>query len=244
MGQSVNIYRLSQISRECLPTPIDTWLRDRVLRLGKRSYSQEGEDLILSRYFEQRSSGTYVDIGAHHPFRFSNTYLFYRRGWSGINVDAMPGSMAAFKKFRARDTNVETGVGRTSGSLPFYIFDDPALNTFDQRLAMDRSKGEHRVIRTQSVKLATLDQILEEHLPAGRSIDFLSVDVEGYDLDVLQSKSWDRLRPELIVIETYSKGIDSWLADPSTRFLRSVGYEPLSKAILSSIFLDKEVATG
>jgi FkbM family methyltransferase len=221
---------------------MDRWLRDRALRLGNRSYSQEGEDLILSRYFGRRSNGFYVDIGAHHPFRFSNTYLFYLQGWRGINVDAMPGSMAAFHKFRARDTNLEGGVGLVPGLLPFYVFDDPALNTFDHKMATDRSLGEHRIVRTEQVKIATLDQILDKHLPSGRSIDFLSIDVEGSDLEVLQSKSWDRLRPELVVIETYGKGIDSWLSDARTQFLRSVGYEPLSKAILSSIFIDREVS--
>ena len=57
------------------------------------SFSQEGEDLVLARIFEGKKNGFYVDIGAHHPTRFSNTHYFYRRGWSGINIDAMPGSM-------------------------------------------------------------------------------------------------------------------------------------------------------
>src|SRR5690242_3324544 len=65
-----------------------------------KSYSQEGEDRILHSIFETVADGFYVDIGAHHPKRFSNTYLFYQRGWRGINVDAMPGSMVRFKRVR------------------------------------------------------------------------------------------------------------------------------------------------
>ena len=64
------------------------------------SWSQEGEDRILYRIFEQQPVGFYVDVGAHHPKRFSNTYFFYRRGWRGINIDAMPGSMKNFEKLK------------------------------------------------------------------------------------------------------------------------------------------------
>lgn len=75
------------------------------------SYSQNGEDRVLWRYFERQRNGFYVDIGAHHPFRFSNTALFYEANWRGINVDAMPNSMKAFNKYRKRDVNLESAVG-------------------------------------------------------------------------------------------------------------------------------------
>ncbi|MFA7355121.1 MAG: SAM-dependent methyltransferase, partial [Sulfurimonadaceae bacterium] len=72
-----------------------------------KSYSQEGEDMILRRLFEQQPNGFYVDVGAHHPKRFSNTYFFYKKGWRGINIDAMPNSMELFNKIRPRDINIE-----------------------------------------------------------------------------------------------------------------------------------------
>ena len=99
------------------------------------SWSQEGEDLLLKRVFEGQSVGFYVDIGAHHPKRFSNTYLFYRMGWRGINIDAMPGSMSAFNKIRSRDINIEAGVGEKATQLDYYIFNDPALNGFSSQLS-------------------------------------------------------------------------------------------------------------
>ena len=59
----------------------------------QKSYAQEGEDLILYRMiYGKIDKGFYVDVGAHHPKRFSNTYFFYRKGWRGINVEPMPGS--------------------------------------------------------------------------------------------------------------------------------------------------------
>ena len=84
------------------------------------SYSQEGEDLVLARYFA-KSSLIYVDVGAHHPTRYSNTYLFYSQGWRGINIDAMPGSMDAFRRDRPRDINIEALV--STSKKPTITFD-------------------------------------------------------------------------------------------------------------------------
>ena len=110
------VYRLKQI----LPRRVWEWLkRVRQRILGRRaymnpSYSIEGEDRIVrALLWQKHDKGFYVDVGAHHPFRFSNTYLFYTQGWSGINIDATPGSMKAFNKYRPRDINLEVGVGRS-----------------------------------------------------------------------------------------------------------------------------------
>src|SRR5581483_8094739 len=85
-------------------------------------YSQEGEDLLLARLFDGQKKGFYVDVGAHHPFRFSNTYLLYLNGWRGINIDAMPGSMAAFRKLRPRDINIECMVSQDPRPLRFFQY--------------------------------------------------------------------------------------------------------------------------
>ncbi|HWR59941.1 MAG TPA: FkbM family methyltransferase, partial [Thermodesulfovibrionales bacterium] len=109
-------------------------LRQRLSLSGFRtwSYSQEGEDLILRRIFSNITNGFYVDIGAHHPKRFSNTYLFYRQGWCGINIDAMPGSMKLFNKFRPRDINLEFAVANGNNKMTYYEFNLPALNSFSK----------------------------------------------------------------------------------------------------------------
>ena len=130
------------------------------LAIGERSYSQEGEDRILARLFESSGQGFYVDVGAHHPMRFSNTFLFYRRGWRGVNIDATPGSMRLFDRYRSRDTNIESGVGLTTGVVPFYVFNEPALNTFDRELSetapMDLQPGPVVVAHPAAIVLALL----------------------------------------------------------------------------------------
>ena len=117
------------------------------LRLYKNnSYSQEGEDLILHKIFPDKKNGFYVDIGAHHPFRFSNTYYFYRKGWRGVNIDAAPGSMKLFNKYRSRDINIEAAISNKIETLTYYKFNDPALNTFDKDLAQTRIGNKYKII--------------------------------------------------------------------------------------------------
>src|ERR1700690_3428270 len=101
---------------------------------SQKSYSQEGEDLLLDRFVAHIPSGFYVDVGAHHPKRVSNTYLLKCKGWHGLNIDANPGSMRLFKQIRPRDINVEAAVSSTPQELTYYSFNDPALNTFRKNI--------------------------------------------------------------------------------------------------------------
>src|SRR5690348_9855363 len=94
-------------------------------------YAQEGEDLVLRRFLNDVAQGFYVDVGAHHPRRFSNTHLFYRAGWSGINLEPNPEAQDLGAKCRPRDINLQMGVDEQSGVLKYHRFDEPALNTFD-----------------------------------------------------------------------------------------------------------------
>src|SRR5215470_18597307 len=102
------------------------------------SYAQEGEDLILERIFEGKTAGFYVDVGAHHPKRFSNTYRFYRRGWCGINIEPNPDTLALFNRSRKRDINLAVGVAAQEGELVYFMFNEPALNSFDRALSERR----------------------------------------------------------------------------------------------------------
>jgi len=169
----------------------------------QKSWSQEGEDLILSRFFDGKQNGFYVDVGAHHPFRFSNTYRFYRMGWHGINIDASPSSMETFKKYRKRDINLEIPIGLASKPLNFYIFNEPALNSFDEIISLKRNsaQNDYKIIKTIPLESRKLSDIFEEYLPPGQEIDFLSVDVEGLDFEVLQSNDWHQFSPSIVLVE-------------------------------------------
>jgi len=211
--------------------------------MGKRCFSQEGEDMVLARVFENKSSGVYVDVGAHHPTRFSNTYMFYLRGWSGVNVDGMPGSMDVFRKLRRRDTNIEALISSKPGELTYHLFNDPAMNTCDPEIARQRDGLENfRITGTRTIKAATLEAILEGSLGDRRKIDFLSVDVEGMDLDVLQSNNWRKFRPTVILAEDYGlTDLEATLKTPTATFLAECGYVLFAKTVNTLFFRQNEL---
>jgi FkbM family methyltransferase len=199
------------------------------------SFAQEGEDMILRRYFAGRGPGTYVDVGAHHPWRFSNTYWFYRQGWSGVNIDATPGSMDAFRRARPRDRNVEAAVADGARTLTFFCFDEPALNTFDTATAERTVAAGYRVVEERKLRTTTLAELLREHLQVGK-IDFLSVDVEGLDAEVLRSNDWDTFAPEVVLAETLGQALEEVQASPVAQILGGQGYELFSKTAHTAIF--------
>jgi FkbM family methyltransferase len=199
-------------------------------------YGQDGEDLILDRLLERQSKGFYVDVGAHHPVRFSNTYLFYRRGWRGINIDAMPGSMKTFTRLRPRDINIECGVAGVAGTLTYHRFNEPALNTFDADEAALKNKPPYQLVDTISIAVERLDVLLDRNMPADVTIDFLSVDVEGKDEEVLRSNDWSRFRPRFILAETLRVDLLKISRCPVVEFLTGLGYIPVGKAYNTTFF--------
>lgn len=207
----------------------------------QKSYSQEGEDMILSRYFRDRKDGFYVDVGAHHPKRFSNTYHFYLRGWKGINVDAMPGSMDEFIHERERDINLEVPISDREEELTYYMFNEPALNTFDETLAEQKNGyRDFKIVDTKKLTSRTLRSILDEYLPAKQFIDFFSVDVEGLDYEVLQSNDWEKYRPEIIVVEELYNLVEDVPNGRIYKFLKEKNYSFLAKTINSLFFVDNK----
>ena len=194
---------------------------------GRTSYAQEGEDLILARIFEGKATGTYVDVGAHHPLRFSNTYLLYRRGWRGVNIDATPGSMRLFQLFRSRDTNLEVGITAKAEERDFYLFNEPALNTFDGDRARTLDKPPYRIEAIRRVRCAPLRQILREQ--GVTSVDLLTIDAEGFDFEVLQTVDWDTMSPRVVLIEQFSRDMQGLVDTETHRYLHDRGYRLIAK---------------
>ena len=183
-----------------------TWLRNflKEALLGytgnTSSFSQAGEDLILRSLLTKRD-GFYVDIGAYHPISGSNTFFFYKfLNWKGINIDAMPGSMEPFKKKRPRDINLQVGISDHEQPLSYYSFRGMAnMNTFDVNIGEERKKNglEVEILKIETLPLS---KILERY-GSSNGIDLLTIDVEGYEYNVLKSNNWEKFRPSVILIE-------------------------------------------
>lgn len=210
------------------------------LFLSRTSFAQEAEDLVLDKMIDGRKSGFYVEVGCHHPFRFSNTYYFYRRGWKGICIDPLPGTKKLFTKWRSRDLVIEMGVSEQPSLLTYYMFDEPALNTFNPELAKERNGLEqYRITGTLSIATDTLQNILDQHLEENQKIDFFSIDVEGLDLEVLRSNDWKKYRPQIVVTECLEADMINIQRDPVAHFLIEMGYAPYAKTGYSVIFMEK-----
>ena len=180
----------------------------RLPRNKKIFLSQEGEDILLARIFDKKNNrGYYVDIGAHDPMRFSNTYYFYQLGWRGINVDPLPSAKDKFKKHRPKDIFILAGVSQEEIDLTYYQFKEPAYNTFIYELAQSR-KEKSPLISTTKVKCYSLESIFKEYNV--KEIDFLSIDVEGFELSVLYSNDWNKYTPKVIVIEILHFDFDTF----------------------------------
>jgi FkbM family methyltransferase len=233
---------LKKVGRAVMPA----WVTEGARRLIERldpfvnlAYSQDGEDMILRRLFEGQKSGFYVDVGAHHPYRFSNTCYFYRRGWRGINIDPNPDAITAFGRDRPSDINICVGISDTAGDLSFHFFSEPALNTFDANLAGERARlAGYRLLSTRSVPVRRLDDLLAEHLPRNGRIDFLSIDVEGMDLSVLRSNDWGRFRPCILLVEAHERTIAAIENDPINVFVVAAGYRLIAKTLNTLIYED------
>ena len=200
------------------------------------TYSQDGEDRHLLHFFEARRSGFFVDVGAFHPKQYSNTYLFYEMGWRGINIDPAPGVAELFRRIRPLDVSLPAGIALESGEREFFVYDEPAYNTFSRESKeMMARRGFPRLVEERKVRVLPLAQVLTENCPMGTEIDFLSVDAEGTDFDVLKSNDWDRFRPRVVLAEN-AASVDQVLQAPATRFLAERGYELFAKTNLSAFY--------
>ena len=203
------------------------------------SYSQFQEDLILDKLLQYRKNGFYVDVGAFDPYRFSNTMHFYRKGWSGVNVEPNKEHWKRFIKFRSHDINLNAGIGDKKGKLTFYSIDPPTLSTFQKDQADAYIKKGFKLLEKAKVPVFTLKEVLAKYAK-NKKIDFLSVDVEGMEIGVLKSNDWKLYRPNYLCVESadYSdtkEGSDSYKG--IRIFLKSAGYKKILDNGLNSFYI-------
>jgi FkbM family methyltransferase len=180
-----------------------SWLVSR--RRG--SYSQHGEDRFVIDFFRGRKKGFYLDIGASHPFRLSNTYLLYRSGWSGATVEPIPRLGKLHRRWRPRDTLMPVAAGVKSGALQFFEMTPSVLSTLDPSVAEGYiANGSAVLSRRYTIDVLPINEIVER-VNAIAPVDFLSIDVEGLDAEVLGEIDFMRFRPGLICIEANSNAV-------------------------------------
>ena len=208
----------------------------------RRSYSQCGEDVIARTLFDILgiANPTYLDIGAHHPHFLSNTYHFYREGSHGVNVEPDPELYEKFLRSRSRDLNLNVGVGESTGHLDLYVMSSRTLNTLSEKEAHLYESQGYKIVGKRSVEVTTINKIIDQHF--SQAPDFLSVDVEGLDLEILASLDLERHRPILICVETiiFSSAGEGQKRTEIDELLTQRGYMRFADTYINTLFVDRE----
>lgn len=220
-------------------------LRPRPAAEGRRSYSQCGEDLIVRFVFDSLRipAPSYLDIGAHHPYRLNNTYIFYAAGSRGVNIEPDPALLAGFTETRPRDANLNIGIGEHEGVLKFFVMSVNTLNTFSAEEAQALEQGgKVRIEQIREVQVRTVNSVLAEQFLQDAP-DFVSIDVEGGDLQILRSFDFSRWRPKVFCVETitYSDRRDGRKIPEIAALLQDQGYFAFADTYVNTIFVDRQV---
>ena len=206
-------------------------------KINKDFYSQFGEDKILKELIlDNFNNGFYVDVGCFHPKKHSNTYLLYKRGWSGINIDMEQDKINLFNIARPQDFNYFGAISDISKKATVYR---------NQKYGVSSSiKSDHinkkDIIDQSSIQTTTLNNVLANSPFEGKKIDLLNIDTEGSDFEVLQSLDFKIYDPTIIIIETHANNIDEILKSNIYTFLINKDYKLKSWCLHSLIFNKKE----
>ena len=202
-------------------------------------FSQCGEDVILHKLFGSKySEGFYVDVGAHHPFRQSNTAYLWLLGWNGVNVDANKRSIEIFNKVRKNDINICAAIvdEETKKSNPHITLhsnhDLDLSGTCDTKLASERATSRQELV--QCMTLAEVINIAAEKNYG--KIDFLNIDIEGFDEVSIETIATWNAKPQVICIEIYKKNIREVLESKAAKILEAIDYVLIGRVGPTAIF--------
>ena len=200
------------------------------------TFSQYAEDVVLNCSLLPKRQGFYIDVGAYHPWKQSNTYRFYLTGWNGITIEPNPDVADEFKRFRPRDTHLVMGVSPAPGVLTYYQFKDPKINSFDESQSQRMSSPS---IGQKAIECLPLREIVGQHAK-DRQIDLMSIDCEGLDLEVLESLDFATTRPSVIVVEDFEQFGATHQGGTSRirTFLHAQGYATFAQSAFSFHYLD------
>ena len=208
----------------------------------KKSYSMLGEDLVVNNFFKNKTNGNYVDVGCYHPIDGNNTYLLFKNGWEGVNIDLNKISIDLFNRARKKDENFRVAVSNRSKKIKFYYRKKiNMLNTINKKFANNSFKKGYSI---DYIQARTLSSILKESKLKNKKIDFLNIDIEGNEINALKTLDFKIYRPKLICVEIHNfttnrlkKG--NFKDHSIYKFLKQKGYKHIWKNEFSFIFKRK-----
>jgi FkbM family methyltransferase len=164
------------------------------------SFASNFEDVLLDRAFGTQCAGFYIDVGAYDPVDHSVTHHFHEKGWRGINIEPNPAPFERLRDVRVRDVNLNIGLSNREGRLTVYEAPS-ACWSVDRGLITGWFGADQSQIVERSIPVKTLASVCDQHVPDGFVVDFLKIDVEGHEREVVEGADWSKWRPRVVLIE-------------------------------------------
>ena len=171
---------------------------NRKIKYKKISYSLNAVDLIIDYIFKDKYIGTYVDVGAQHPISNNNTYLLFKRGWSGINIDLDRKNIDLFNLSRPNDINLNYAISDKEGETDFYFYHESSpINTLNKKV---KEYQKAKISEIKKINTFTLNNVFKK-INFDKNIDYLNIDVEGYEDKVLSGFDINKYKPSVVSVE-------------------------------------------
>lgn len=188
-----------------------------------------GEDIFICRFFRNKIQGVYVDVGCYHPIKGSLTYCLFRKGWRGVNVDISKSSIDLFKIERPNDININAAISDFDGETFYYE---------RGQINQQNSLKENDELKKKQINCFKLSSLLNKYNID--RVDFLNIDVEGFDYKVISSLDFEKIKPIMICIEDNNFNISNILNNKIDKLMRDKNYFLTSKIGVSLIYVLKE----
>lgn len=205
----------------------------------KKSFSQNGEDIIIQNILQWLNIDhpVFMDVGTYHPSIINNTYLLYLRGCQGLCIEPNPTLFAEIKKIRKRDICLNVGVSNTIGKAIFYVMSNGTLSTMDKEQALHfQRSGESSIEKEIEIEILTVESIIQQYLN-NKVPHFITMDIEGLDLQVLETIDFNKYRPQVLCLET--KDAYHNKNNKMIEFMKERDYFVCADTYINSIFVDQ-----
>ena len=203
----------------------------------QKSYSQFNDDIFIKKFFKNKAVGTYVDIGCHHPFKLNNTYLLYKMGWNGLNIDLMRINIDLFNIWRPKDKNICSAISNKNKTASVYIPNNNILSTeisIQKNYANTIKRHHKNPFVRKKIKVSTFENIIKKSKINLEKFDFLKIDIEGEDYKVLKNINLKKYNPTLICIEN---GIENkGNKNKISKYLKSIKYKLIFKSSINLFY--------
>ena len=221
------------------------FIKSKKILKKKIFYSNWGIDMMADEFFKKKTRGIYIDVGCHQPIINNNTYRLYKRGWTGINIDLDFNTIDMFNFFRKKDLNIEAGISNTIEDKNLYFFHNrSAINTLSK---VSGTKAKE----IRKIKTTTLNNIIENSRYKDFEIDYISIDVEGHELNVLKGLDFKKYKPKLVVLEFidpsikefYEQKLENIINSEINQFMEKENYRLVNWIHDDLVYVPKNLAS-